>query len=94
MPIPLGQKDLSKHEAIGTVFDLVLAGVVVIVLGIGLVFASIVMSTKKEGGRAEGGGVVLIGPIPIVFGSDAKWATVAVVLAIVLMLISLIFYLG
>jgi uncharacterized protein (TIGR00304 family) len=42
---------------------------------------------KRE---VKGGGVVLIGPIPIVFG-DAKLAVVALILSIVLMAISLIF---
>lgn len=39
------------------------------------------------------GGLVLIGPIPIVFG-DAKLAIVAMILAITLMLLSLILILG
>lgn len=40
-------------------------------------------------GRTEvrGGGVVMIGPIPIIFGSDAKWASVAIVLAILLLVV-------
>jgi len=45
-------------------------------------------------GRSKvcGGGVVLIGPIPIVFG-DSKYATYALVLAITLMLLSMLFIL-
>lgn len=35
--------------------------------------------TTDAGSRVEGGGggIVMIGPIPIVFGSDARWATLA-----------------
>ena len=29
----------------------------------------------------------MIGPIPIIFGSDARWASVAIVLAIILILV-------
>lgn len=39
----------------------------------------------------KGGGVVMIGPIPIIFGSDSKTAMILVVLAIVLMIIVMVF---
>lgn len=39
----------------------------------------------------KGGGVVMIGPIPIIFGSDSKTAMVLVVLAIVLMITVMVF---
>ncbi len=77
-----------------TVFDLVTVGLLVMIAGISLVFASMVASARKEGGKVQGGGVVLIGPIPIIFGSDARWATVAAALAVVLVILSLLFYLG
>lgn len=42
----------------------------------------------------KGGGVVLIGPIPVIFGSDAKTAIVLVVLAIILIIaVAILFYL-
>lgn len=44
------------------------------------------------GPKVKGGGVVMIGPIPIIFGSDAKWATVAIILAIVLVLAYLLLW--
>ncbi len=73
--------------------DLVTAGLFLILVG----FAVIAVSTLSEGrkGRSEvkGGGVVLVGPIPIVFGTDAKWASVAVVLAIILIVLTLLLYL-
>jgi len=40
---------------------------------------------KRE---VKGGGVILIGPIPIVFG-DSKYAFLSLVLAIILMLLSI-----
>jgi len=39
---------------------------------------------SSAGGRAAGGGVVLLGPLPIVFGSSVKMAKVALLLALVL----------
>jgi uncharacterized protein (TIGR00304 family) len=39
----------------------------------------------------KGGGVVMIGPIPIIFGSDSKTAMILVVLAIILMIIVMVF---
>lgn len=72
--------------------DLVAAGFAIIVLGFVLVFLAVAMSggrSTEEGGKrgVKGGGVILIGPIPVVFGSDARWASVALVLAIVLIVL-------
>lgn len=44
---------------------------------------------KKQ--RVKGGGVILIGPLPIVFGTDKKYALLIMILAIVVMLLSIIF---
>lgn len=41
--------------------------------------------------KVKGGGVILIGPIPIVFGSDKRYAIIAILLTIALMLLALIF---
>jgi uncharacterized protein (TIGR00304 family) len=65
--------------------DLVTVGLLLLVVG----FAVVGISMLSRSGQAEvrGGGVLMIGPIPVIFGSDAKWASVAIVLAIVLVLI-------
>lgn len=46
------------------------------------------MPEKKT--EIRGGGVILIGPIPIVFG-DSKYALYALILSIVLMLLAIVF---
>lgn len=48
-------------------------------------------STRKEG-NVEAGGVIIIGPIPIVFGSSKNISLLMLVLAIVLTIIVLITY--
>ncbi len=51
------------------------------------------MDAENETGekKVKGGGVILIGPIPIVFGTDKKYALILMVVAIVLMLLAIIF---
>lgn len=49
-----------------------------------------VLDTEPET-KVKGGGVILIGPIPIVFGSDKRYAIIAILLTIALMLLALIF---
>jgi uncharacterized protein (TIGR00304 family) len=44
----------------------------------------------KSHGPVKGGGVVLIGPIPIIFGSDPKTAVVLVVFALIIMVAAII----
>ena len=77
--------------------DLVTIGIAVILGGILVVFlATFLGARSKETGEREartdvkGGGVVLIGPIPVIFGSDARWASIAILLAIILVLLSLL----
>ncbi len=71
--------------------DLIQIGLVVVLAGLGILVASMFSNRKKEEGtRVQGGGVVLIGPIPIIFGSDARWATIAIALAIVLVVLTII----
>ena len=47
---------------------------------------------KKTKTKVGGGAVVLIGPIPIIFGSDKKFLIIAIVLAIILMIISFVLF--
>lgn len=44
--------------------------------------------------EVKAGGVVMIGPIPIIFGSDKESAKTAIILAIILMLLSLLLFRG
>jgi uncharacterized protein (TIGR00304 family) len=73
-------------------FLLVLVGVLLILLG---VFSQAYQSWKtgsaeqlENGVRA--GGVIMIGPIPLIFGSDPGAVKLAIILAIVLMALALI----
>ena len=75
--------------------DLVFVGIGIILVGFLVVLLATVISGEpsQEGKRrteVRGGGVVMLGPIPIVFGSDAKWAGVVMVLAIVLIVVVLL----
>ena len=44
--------------------------------------------------KVRGGAVVLIGPIPIIFGSDKKSAIILSILAIIIMIIAMIAIFG
>ena len=67
--------------------DLVLAGILLVLVGFGVIVVAMLTQARKEGAQVKGGGVIMIGPIPIIFGSDMKWASVAIVLAIVLIVL-------
>jgi uncharacterized protein (TIGR00304 family) len=69
-------------------------GLVLIVLGFILAFiAAILLATKAKdsGGQTRGGGILLIGPFPIIFGTDRQSVGILIVLAIVLIALVLIF---
>ena len=60
------------------------------VLAIAAIFVAILRSAKKTG-QVRGGGVVMIGPVPIVFGTDKESARILILLGIVLMIVLLLF---
>jgi uncharacterized protein (TIGR00304 family) len=69
-------------------------GFAFIIIGFILALLAIVLlaAKSKEGhNRTRGGGVLLIGPIPIIFGTDRESVKILVVLAIVLIVIILAF---
>ncbi|MCE4600259.1 MAG: DUF131 domain-containing protein [Desulfurococcales archaeon] len=72
---------------------LVWLGLLLVFLGFILIFAGLVFEAIGSGGRVEGGGVVIIGPIPIVFGTSGRAALLAAVLGVVLMVLAIAFYL-
>jgi uncharacterized membrane protein len=83
----------DKTESEGIAVSSRLFGLVV--LGISLVFvgvAVIIAASALSGGSGSVGGVILIGPIPIVFGAgpDAAWL---IVLSVVLTIISIVLFL-
>jgi len=78
--------DASGFFAVGTL--LIVAGIVVVVLAV--ILAS---SGKHEKAKMKGAGLVMIGPIPIIFGTDKKSVMVVVGLAIALMVILIVYYL-
>lgn len=75
---------------------LVIAGVILVFLGMILIFFGVLagaLSGIKEGkvsGKTEAGGVILIGPIPIIFGTSWRMAIIASILAIALIVLALI----
>ncbi|HID19488.1 MAG TPA: DUF131 domain-containing protein [Methanophagales archaeon] len=74
-------------------FLLVCIGFLIILAGI----FSMAYQAWKTGGmekpEVRGGGIIMIGPIPIIFGTDAAALRILMILAIVLMVIAAILFL-
>ena len=72
------------------------AGLFLVIGGFVLVFVAVILlaiRSRGPGGQTRGGGVLLIGPIPIIFGSDRESVRTLMILAIVLIIIVLAFML-
>ncbi len=80
---------------IGVDETLIMAGFVLMIIGIAIIFIGFMhmafSQTSKKEGRVEAGGVVMIGPIPIAFGTSSKALLYSMILAVVLIIISIIF---
>ncbi len=70
--------------------ELILLGIVLIILGMFILMLSL---WRAGEGRGEAGGVVIVGPVPIVFGTSQRVAATVMVLAIVLTVVTLLLYL-
>jgi uncharacterized protein (TIGR00304 family) len=69
----------------------ILAGLVIVVVGVLMIFAGVYAAYQaKEGAEMRGGGVVMVGPIPIAFGTDVGSVKMAMILAIALMVLGLV----
>jgi len=71
--------DLAVFYALG--IGLVFAGIIIIIAAI------IVASARAAGkGKVKGEGVIIIGPIPIIFGTDKKSVKTVLVMALALVI--------
>jgi uncharacterized protein (TIGR00304 family) len=70
-------------------------GIALIFLGFAIAFIAMVLlalSGAKSGrGKVRGGGALIIGPIPIIFGTDKESVKIILLLSIVLVALLLIF---
>jgi uncharacterized protein (TIGR00304 family) len=77
---------------------LIILGVAAVIIGMLLIFLGTALQASgktEKNEKVSVGGVVLIGPIPIIFGSDKGMVSLAIIGAVILMVIYyLIFYRG
>ena len=80
----------------GVLFGL---GVALILVGVFIIAVAIfLLSVKSAGkGKVRGGGAVIIGPVPIIFGTDRKSLKtvllLSIVLTILLIVVMVVYYL-
>jgi uncharacterized protein (TIGR00304 family) len=70
-----------------------------VVVGVAIIVIAIILASTRGGikgkGKVRGAGVIMIGPIPIVFGTDKKSVKAVLALALgltIVMLISMLLY--
>ncbi len=71
-------------------------GIILIVLGFFLIIFGMMRAKESAGEeitqeKVKGGGVILIGPVPVVFGTDKRYALLLMILAIVLMILAVLY---
>jgi len=69
-------------------------GLTLFFFGFAVVFIAVVLlflkGFKGKGGKVRGGGAVIIGPIPIIFGTDKETVKIILVLSIILVALLLV----
>ena len=68
-------------------------GIILIAVGIIIVILAVLLSIgKTENAKVKGAGVIMIGPIPIIFGSDKKSVKTIAALALALTIAFIVLY--
>jgi uncharacterized protein (TIGR00304 family) len=73
-------------------FTLVLIGVLLIIVGFALILLSTITKESREESRVEAGGVLVIGPVPIVIGTSQRIAKAVLILALALFIVAIVFF--
>lgn len=72
---------------------LIFTGIIVTLIAVILLF----ISSVREKGKVKGGGAIIIGPFPIIFGTDKESIKtvllLSIILVILLAIVTVIFYL-
>ena len=68
-------------------FALVIIGLIIVFLATFL----LAFSPTRTKGKANSGGIVFIGPIPIIFGTDKESVKILLILAIILLALMIVF---
>jgi len=71
---------------------MLIVSIVLIAIGVLLIFIDSLRESRRENHRVEAGGVLIIGPLPIVFGTSERVARIVLILAIVLTVLAITMY--
>lgn len=66
---------------------LVITGIIVIFIGIILVIIGTALQSTSQNEEVHTGGVILIGPIPIIFGNDKSLIVGAMIFAVIIIVL-------
>ena len=72
---------------------LIILGVTLIILGFIISFLAVLLMfirAYRFRGKTRGGGLIMIGPIPIIFGTDRESVKMLILLAVALMILMII----
>jgi len=72
---------------------ILISGIIFVFIGVILIMIGSVIQSTSKSSEVHTGGVILIGPIPIIFGNDKSLIIIGVVFAIIIMILwYLLFY--
>ena len=66
---------------------LVITGIIVIFIGIILILIGTALQSTSQNEEVHTGGVILIGPIPIIFGNDKSLIVGAMIFAVIIIVL-------
>ena len=65
-------------------------GITLIFIGITIIFLGMILNILGEGkGKTKSGGVIIVGPFPIIWGTDSKIIKVISIISLIIIIIML-----
>jgi len=83
---------LEKRPRLTEAGVLYIMGIVLILVGIPIIVLAVIVLSMRSAGKSKirGGGAVIIGPIPIIFGTDKKSLKTIISLSLALTILLII----
>lgn len=67
-------------------------GIALALLGFGILTAGFIMAARGAKGKVKGGGLILVGPIPVILGFERGWSTIVIALLLIFLAIILVVF--
>ncbi|MEM2136798.1 MAG: DUF131 domain-containing protein [Candidatus Methanomethylicia archaeon] len=69
-------------------------GLIFVIIGVITIFLGVIITLMRRKGEVEGGGIIIIGPFPILWGTSSKILRILSIITLLFIILIVIWLLG